>query len=102
MLFIYTTCANEKEAERIVMALLKARLIGCANWWPIKSFYWWKGKIEKDREVALILKTQERNFAKIEQMIKKLHSYSVPCIVAWKIDKVSKDYLKWLNSCIKI
>lgn len=96
-MFICTTCVNEKEAEKIAEALLKARLVGCTNWWPIKSSYWWKRKVEKEKEVALILKTQEKNFSKVEKMIKKMHSYSVPCIVGWKVDRVSENYLRWMN-----
>lgn len=98
MMFIYTTCPNIKEAQKIATTLLRARLVACTNWWPIHSSYWWKGKVEREKEVALILKTQEKNFKKVEAMIKKLHSYSVPCIVGWKVDKVSSDYLKWLKS----
>ncbi len=98
MIFIYTTCKNEREAQKIAGALLGVCLVGCANWWRIKSSYWWKGKIEKESEVALLLKTQEKNFKRIEAMIKKMHSYSVPCIVGWKTNKVSEDYLKWLES----
>ena len=101
MLFIYTTCANEKEAQKIAGVLLRARLVACTNWWPIKSAYWWKGKIEKEKEAALILKTRGKNFSKVGKMIKKLHSYSVPCIVGWKVGKVSKDYLKWMESSLK-
>jgi periplasmic divalent cation tolerance protein len=101
MMLVYTTCVNEKEAQKIAAALLKARLVGCTNWWPIKSSYWWKGKVEKEKEAALILKTQEKNFSKVEKMIKKMHSCSVPCIVGWKIDKVNREYLNWLGSAVK-
>jgi periplasmic divalent cation tolerance protein len=100
-MFIYTICASEEETQKITEALLRARLVACANWWPIRSFYRWKGKIEKEKETALLLKTQEKNFSKIEKIIKKLHSYSVPCICGWKVRKVSKNYLKWMNKELK-
>jgi periplasmic divalent cation tolerance protein len=70
MMFIYTICASEEETQKITEALLRARLVACANWWPIRSFYRWKGKIEKEKETALLLKTQEKNFSKIEKIIK--------------------------------
>ncbi len=101
MIFIYTTCENEKEAEKIASALLKARLVGCTNWWSIRGSYVWKRKVEKVREVALILKTQERHFKAVEKVIKKLHSYEEPCIVGWRANKINKEYLNWLNLAVK-
>jgi len=101
MMFIYTTCENEKEVEKIAAALLRARLGGCTNWWPIRGFYVWKGRAEKVREVALLLKTHERHFKAVEKIIKKLHSYDVPCIVGWKIDKVNKNFGSWVKSSVK-
>lgn len=101
MLFIYTTCEDEKEAEKIAAELLRAKLVGCTNWWPISGSYVWKGKIEKVREVALLLKTQTKHFKAVEKMIKKLHSYEEPCIIGWKADKINKEYLNWLNLVVK-
>lgn len=98
MMLIYTTCSNEKEAQKIAAALLKARLVGCANWWSIRGSYVWKRKVEKVREVALLLKTKERHFKAVEKIIKKLHSYDTPCIIGWGVDKVNKEYLEWLQS----
>jgi len=97
MSFIYITCSNKKEAERIAKELLKNRLVACANLWPIFSFYWWKRKITKEREVVLLVKTLKGNYKKIERIVKKLHSYTVPIIAEIEVKRINKKYQKWLE-----
>ena len=100
MTLVYITCKDEKEAEKISMHLLKKRLIACANVFPIKSMYWWKGKIAKSNEHAIIAKTSDKNFKKLELEVKRLHSYEIPCIL--KINAAAnKEYQAWLNKEIK-
>ena len=94
MVLVYITCKDEKQAKRISEHLLKKRLIACANFFPIRSMYWWNGKIADENEYAILAKTQDKNFKKVEDEIKKIHSYGVPCIL--KLDaKANKEYEKW-------
>ncbi len=97
MIIIYTTCATRKEAERIASNLLKKKLAGCCNIFPVASSYLWKGKIEHAREYAIIIKTAEKNFAYAEKEIKKHHSYEIPCIEGWKISHAEKNYARWFD-----
>lgn len=97
MILIYVTCEDKREAEKIGRALLKKRLTACINIFPeIISAYWWKGKLEGAKEAVLLIKTQDKNFEKIEKEVKSLHSYTVPCIFSIKVDKIHKPYLDWL------
>ena len=100
MTLVYITCKDEKEAENISMHLLKKRLIACANVFPIKSMYWWKGKIAKSNEYAIIAKTNDKNFKKLELEVKRLHSYEIPCILRLNAT-ANKEYQAWLNKEIK-
>ena len=95
----YVTCKSEREAHKIAKALLKKRLVGCANIVPrIHSFYWWKGKIlEEEPESLLLLKTTKGKEEKIIREIKKIHSYSVPCIEFLEVKKASREYSAWLG-----
>ena len=94
MVLVYITCKYEKEARKISEHLLKKKLIACANFFPIKSMYWWNDKIADDKETAILAKTSNKNFKKVEAEIKKMHSYKIPCIL--KIDaKANKEYDKW-------
>jgi len=98
---ILVTCASRKEARRIADALLRKRLAACANIVTgVESKFWWKAKIDKAREVLLILKTSENNFAKIEREVKRIHSYDVPEIAALPITAGSKNYLDWINDSL--
>ena len=95
---VYVTTKNEEEARKIANNLLEKRLVACANFFPIKSLYWWKGKIEKDNEVAIIMKTQKRNIKSIVTEVKELHSYDVPCIEFLSIEAGNPDYLEWIKN----
>jgi len=97
MILIYTTCKNKKEAEKISFLLINKKLAACTNYFSINSMYNWKGKLVKDREFIVMIKTQPKHFKRVESEIKKAHSYECPCII--KISGMgSKQYEKWLKS----
>lgn len=73
----------------------------CINYWPIEAQYLWKGKIEEAREWALIIKTIEKNYQKIEKIIKATNPYEIPAILSWPVTKVEKNYLRWFKKEIK-
>lgn len=94
---ILVTCGSKKEANEIVDTLLKKRLIACGNMISgVGSKFWWNRKINKAKEVLVILKTTRENFKRIEKDIKRIHSYKVPEIIALPIAAGSKKYLNWL------
>ena len=96
----YITAKDKKEAEKIISALLEKRLIACANMFSVKSQYWWKGKIEKSSEYAIIAKTRKEKEKEIIKVVKGIHSYEVPCIVFSEITG-SKDFLDWIEKEIR-
>ncbi|MEM5879183.1 MAG: divalent-cation tolerance protein CutA [Candidatus Aenigmatarchaeota archaeon] len=99
---IFTTCPNEKSAERIAINLLKKRLIACVSIISkIKSFYWWQKKIEKSSEVLMMMKTKGDLFSLVKKEILKIHPYSVPEIICLKIEKGNEKYLKWIEEVVK-
>jgi len=97
-LVVYVTAKNEDEATKIATHLLTKRLIACANMFKIKSLYWWKGNIESDDEVALIMKTRIGNKENIISEVKAVHSYEVPCIEFLPIEDGNPDYLEWIKN----
>ncbi len=95
---IQTTCVSGKEAKNIINALLKKRLIACANMVSgIESKFWWHGRIDRAKEFVVIMKAKDRDFSAIEKEITRLHSYEVPEIIAIPIVAGSKRYLKWIE-----
>jgi periplasmic divalent cation tolerance protein len=94
---IYITCPDEKEAESLAERLLEAKLIACANIIPgMKSLYIWKGELNRDNEVILLLKTESKNFEKIEKLILEEHSYECPCIFSLDIKQISEGFLNFI------
>lgn len=65
---------------------------------PVISCYRWKGKVMKEREWLLIIKTDSKIFSKLRRRVLALHSYEVPEIVSLKIDRGSRPYLAWMDS----
>jgi periplasmic divalent cation tolerance protein len=91
------TFSSEEEAGKIINALLKKKLIKCANTFPIKSQYSWKEKIENSQEIASMLKLKKSNWRATENMIKKLHSYETPCVMKLDVE-ANPEYERWIKS----
>jgi periplasmic divalent cation tolerance protein len=95
---IFITASNEDEAARIAHSLVEARLAACANIVNnIRSIYKWKGSVQDDTEVLMIVKTRKSLFSAISVKVRELHSYDVPEIIALPIIDGSPDYLNWLK-----
>lgn len=102
VVFAYITTKNKSEAEKIGRALLATRLAACVNIFDtMTSLYWWKGKIQNEKEAVLIVKTTRALFPKISEKVKSLHSYSCPCILQIQITDGNKKYMKWLMENLK-
>ena len=98
---VFITASDEKEAAKIAKALVEAKLAGCVTIIKdIRSIYSWQGKIEDEKEVFMVVKTQKPLFDSLIKRVKELHSYTVPEIIAIPIIQGSEDYLKWLNEAI--
>lgn len=91
------TAAPKKEAEKLAEILVKERLAACVDLLPSKSVYWWQGRIEKAKEVVLLIKTKETLADIILKRIKELHSYKIPCILCLNIEKGNLDCFNWID-----
>lgn len=97
-ILVISTAANFREARTLSRAVLNSRAAACVNLSQnVESAYWWKGKIEKTREVVLWIKTRKSSYKTLEKLIKKHHSYSVPEIIAVPILHGNPDYLAWIK-----
>lgn len=100
-LSIYVTAKDEAEAGKISRALVEEKLAACVNMHPVKSVYRWQGQVEQENEVALYIKTRGALADEIIRRVKELHSYDVPCIICYRIEKGDSDYLKWVEDSTK-
>ena len=96
-LYVVTTTAEKDDARKIADHLIKARLAACVQvHGPIDSTYRWEGAIHHDTEWLCVAKTDSEKYADLEREIKRLHTYSVPQIIALPIIRGSQTYLDWL------
>ncbi len=96
---VFITAKDAEEARKIAEALLEHRQAACVNIVPgIDTHFRWKDKLEFSKESLLMVKTKESLLTEIIKSVKKIHSYSVPEIIALPITGGSRDYLEWIDS----
>jgi periplasmic divalent cation tolerance protein len=98
---VYAVFADADEADRIGRAMVEERLAACVNIiGPVRSVYRWKGAVETASEVAAIFKTTDAQADSLITRIAGLHSYDVPCVVTWPIDKILGPYADWVEGSV--
>jgi periplasmic divalent cation tolerance protein len=98
---VYAVFANADEAERIGRTVVEERLAACINVLsPVRSVYRWQGAIETADEVAAIFKTTNERADALIARIAGLHSYDIPCVVSWPIDKITTAYAAWVEASV--
>ena len=99
---VYITTKDEDEARKIGESLVKEKLAACINVIPgIESIYWWKGKVERNKESALIVKTKKELAGKVMEKVKKLHSYDTPSVDVIPITEGNKECFEWIEESLK-
>lgn len=89
--------APRDEAKELARALVEERLCACVNIVPkIDSFYWWDGKIEKDEEALLIVKTTRQKAEALIRYVKENHPYEIPEVITLPLSEGLPDYLNWV------
>lgn len=98
-IIVLNTCNSTDIAALIADTLVSKKLAACVNMISgVESVYQWQGKIERDKEILLIIKTKRALFSQIEQTIQELHDYELPEIIAVPIETAEKNYLNWIQS----
>ncbi|OQM34168.1 divalent-cation tolerance protein CutA [bacterium endosymbiont of Pedicinus badii] len=100
---IICTVPDKKYEKKIAETLLKKKISFCINaFLKVNSYFYWNKKIQKVKEIVLVIKTISSLEKKVVKEIKKIHNYQIPEILSIKIDKVSKKYFDWSLKNIKI
>ena len=95
------TTDSASEAQQISKVLLEQRKAACVNIIPnIDSLFWWEGKVDSARENLLVVKTKASLLPEIINLVKKVHSYAVPEIIAMPIVGGNQDYLEWIEKSV--
>lgn len=98
-ILVQTSTDSQDAAQKIADAVVEKRLAACC--WvsgPITSTYWWQGKLEQVQEWVCHCKTRQDLYDDLERVIKEVHSYDVPEIIATPILTGNQSYLDWIVS----
>jgi periplasmic divalent cation tolerance protein len=98
---IFITASGRKEAKSIASALVAKKLAACVNIATgIESIFYWQGKVDSSQEALLVVKSKKEKLAKIIKLVKSLHSYQLPEIIALPIIAADKAYLNWIDESL--
>jgi periplasmic divalent cation tolerance protein len=98
-ILVLCTCPDEAVADRIASAVVEERLAACVNCLPgVTSTYRWQGKIHRDGEVLLLIKTTRERFDALREHIIALHPYELPEVIAVDIALGHAPYLAWIDT----
>ncbi|SDI63859.1 divalent-cation tolerance protein CutA [Lutimaribacter saemankumensis] len=97
MIHLSTTCPDIDSARDIASAALQARLAACANITPgVISLFHWKGAVEEEAEVHLLLKTGAAHVAALAQLVAEEHPYDLP-VITWEEVQTTPEAADWLD-----
>lgn len=78
--------------------MVEKRLAACVNLIPqITSIYEWKGKIEEDSEVLMMIKTQSSLVPALTEFVRSVHPYEVAEVIALPVEQGNPPYLHWVH-----
>ena len=101
MLIVLTTISDQAAGELLAEKIVEAKLAACVQVLPrMTSVYVWEGKLQKEGEHLLLIKTLSDKYDELEAFIKANHSYDVPEIVAIDAERVSEPYLAWIKDVV--
>jgi periplasmic divalent cation tolerance protein len=99
---IFITVGTDEEAKKIANILLSQRKVACVNILPrVSSCFWWHDKLDSAQESLLIIKTKASLLGEIVGLVKEIHSYDIPEIIAMPIVGGNQDYLEWIGKEVK-
>ena len=98
---VYVIFANAEEAERIGRGVVEEGLAACINiLGPCRSIYRWQGAVEEANEVPAILKSTTDQADALIARVAGMHSYDVPCVAVWPIEKLLLSYAEWVEQSV--
>jgi periplasmic divalent cation tolerance protein len=99
---VFITAGTGEEARTLGQALLEHRAAACVNIAPaITSIFWWQEVLETDQEHLLIVKTRASKLEEVVRLVKEIHSYEVPEVIAMPVIGGNQEYLEWIGKEVK-
>ncbi|GJQ11316.1 hypothetical protein GpartN1_g3107.t1 [Galdieria partita] len=96
---VYCTTPDLETARTISSWLVEKSLAACVNTVSgVESTYWWEGKVERDQEQLLIIKTRSDLVSTVASEIRSKHPYDLPEVISLPIQGGLQEYLEWIGS----
>jgi len=98
---VLTTLPVQADCAAFAETLVREHLAACVNVLPeMQSVYWWKDKIERDREHQVLVKTTAVRLDEVQARIRALHPYEVPELLVLPVDG-GEAYLSWVSQATR-
>jgi len=96
---VISTCPNMEVAESLAGTLVNERLAACVNILPgARSVYEWQGKVEKEEECVLLIKSRSDRIETLTRRLQEEHPYELPELIAVPIETGLSPYLSWIDA----
>lgn len=94
---IVLTTVPKDAADELASRLVDERLAACVNVQaPMTSTYRWRGKLEREEECQLVMKTSRKRLPELERRLQELHPYELPEFIAIRATAASSGYADWV------
>jgi periplasmic divalent cation tolerance protein len=99
---VLTTLPGDADGQALAHALVEERLAACVNLLaPMDSLYRWEGRIERETERQIIIKTSRERVAALWDRVRELHPFEVPEFIVLQIADGNEAYLRWIGESTK-
>ncbi len=94
---VLTTVDDPEQAKTLARGLVEQKLAACVTVIDgVGSTYRWRGAIEEQREILLLVKTTAHRLSRLQSWLQRSHPYEVPEILALEASSEAAPYLRWL------
>jgi len=99
---VYVTVPTMDVGKKIAKSVVEKKLAACVNLIPnLTSIYEWKGTVQEDSEVMLIIKTKTEAIDSLKTEVLSIHPYEVAEFISLPIEQGSEPYMKWIEGQVK-
>lgn len=99
ILLVLTNVPDAATANLIAETLVTQKLAACVNiLGPCQSTYMWEGKLTRENEIPLLIKTTQLQYDALQDAIIKAHPYELPEIISINVDGGLPQYLQWVTT----
>ena len=101
VLLVLTNLPDHAAAENLARVLIEEKVAACVNiLGACTSVYRWQGAIENTQEIPLLIKTTKARYAAVEAVVRRLHPYELPEIIAVPLAQGLPGYLQWVRDTV--